>query len=115
METFAKFGTRLDDATRKTIDHGERIRACLKQPESEPLSIVQQICILLALTNQLMERIPLEKMNDAQNALKLAADEIPKDVAGRFATADKLSDADKKTVLDIASKALAEFQPKASK
>ena len=46
LETFAKFGTRLDAATRKTIDHGERIRACLKQPESQPLSMVQQICVL---------------------------------------------------------------------
>jgi F-type H+-transporting ATPase subunit alpha len=31
LEGFAKFGTRLDDATRKIIDHGQRIRACLKQ------------------------------------------------------------------------------------
>jgi F-type H+-transporting ATPase subunit alpha len=115
LETFAKFGTRLDDATRKTIDHGERIRACLKQPESDPLSVAQQICTLLALTNGLMERIPLEKMNDAQNSLRQAADQIPKDVAGRFATADKLSEADKKTVLGIASTALAPFQPKPAK
>jgi len=50
LETFAKFGTRLDEATRKIIDHGQRIRACLKQPESEPLSMREQIAVLLALT-----------------------------------------------------------------
>ena len=112
LETFAKFGTRLDAATRKTIDHGERIRACLKQPESQPLSMVQQICVLLALTNGLVDAIPLEKMNDAQQALQNASHEIPKDVAGRFATAEKLSDDDKKAVLEIATKVLAPFQPK---
>jgi F-type H+-transporting ATPase subunit alpha len=112
LESFAKFGTRLDDATRKTIDHGERIRACLKQPESDPLSIVQQIFVLLALTNGLMDQIPLDRMSEAQSAMKQAAGEIPKDVGGRFVTADKLGDADKKVVLDIAAKTLAQFQPK---
>jgi len=29
----ARFGARLDDDTRKIIEHGRRIRACLKQPE----------------------------------------------------------------------------------
>jgi len=32
LEAFAKFGTRLDDSTQKTIDHGQRIRACLNNP-----------------------------------------------------------------------------------
>ncbi|MEP6898191.1 MAG: alternate F1F0 ATPase, F1 subunit alpha, partial [Rhodanobacter sp.] len=43
LESFAKFGTRLDAATRKTIDHGQRIRACLKQSESQPMSLLEQI------------------------------------------------------------------------
>ena len=62
LESFAKFGTRLDESTQKTIDHGERIRACLKQPESKPLSMSQQICVLLALTTGHFEQVPLEKM-----------------------------------------------------
>ena len=109
LETFAKFGTRLDDATRKTIDHGERIRACLKQPESQPLSMVQQICVLLALTSGLFDEVPLERMTEAQSALQTAAKNIPADVATRFTNADKLSDAGKKTVLDMATQALAAF------
>jgi F-type H+/Na+-transporting ATPase subunit alpha len=39
--------------------------------------------------------------------------EIPADVAGRLTSADKLSDADRKAILDIATRALASFQPKA--
>ncbi|QBO57053.1 hypothetical protein [Chryseobacterium salivictor] len=31
LETFARFGTRLDENKRKTIEHGKRIRQCLKQ------------------------------------------------------------------------------------
>ena len=112
LESFAKFGTRLDESTQKTIDHGERIRACLKQPESEPLSMTQQICVLLALTTGHFDQVPLEKMKEAQQALQKAVLDIPADVQGRFTTADKLSDADEKSVLDIATQALAPFQPK---
>ena len=31
MENFARFGTHLDPTTQKVVDHGQRIRACLKQ------------------------------------------------------------------------------------
>ena len=43
LETFARFGARLDDDTRKIIEHGRRIRACLKQPEFAPVSVPAQI------------------------------------------------------------------------
>ena len=112
LETFAKFGTRLDEATRKTIEHGRRIRACLKQPESEPVSMTEQIAVLLALTAGLFDNIPLEKANDAERALRKAAAAIPADVAHRLASADKLSDDDRKVIVDIATKALASFEPK---
>jgi F-type H+-transporting ATPase subunit alpha len=111
LESFAKFGTRLDDATRRTIDHGQRIRLCLKQAESQPWSVVEQIGVLLALTEGLFDAVPMEKMKEAEDALQKAAKEIPADVAGRFASADKLSDADRKAVLDIATRTLAPFVP----
>ncbi len=37
LETFARFGARLDDDTQQAIVHGQRIRACLKQPELSPV------------------------------------------------------------------------------
>ena len=48
LETFARFGARLDDNTRKVIEHGRRIRACLKQSELAPVSVPAQIAVLLA-------------------------------------------------------------------
>jgi F-type H+-transporting ATPase subunit alpha len=111
LEAFARFGTRLDDSTRRIIDHGRRIRACLKQTESRPQSLVEQIAVLLALAAGLFDRVPLEKMPEAERAVSTAAAEIPADTAARFTTADKLSDVDRKAVLDVATKALASLQP----
>jgi len=112
LETFSRFGARLDEDTRKTIEHGRRIRACLKQPEFAPVPVPEQIAVLLALTAELFDRVPLPQMTDAEHALRKAAADIPAEVRLRLDTADKLSDEDHKTIVEIARKSLAGFQPK---
>jgi F-type H+/Na+-transporting ATPase subunit alpha len=112
LETFARFGARLDDDTRKIIEHGRRIRACLKQPEFSPVSVPAQITVLLALTANLFDPITLEQMTDAARAVQTAAEKISADVNARLETATKLSDEDKKTIVEIARNALATFKPK---
>jgi len=112
LETFARFGARLDENTRKIIEHGRRIRACLKQAEFSAVSVPAQITILLALTAKLFDLVPMEKMKDAQQAVLKAAMNIPKDICARFETAEKLSDEDRKSIIEIARKVLIDFQPK---
>ena len=112
LETFARFGARLDEDTRKIIDHGRRIRACLKQPEFAPVSVPAQIAILLALTAELFDPVPIDQMTDAEHAVYEAAANIPADVCARFETAPELSDEDRKTIIEIARKSLGRFQPK---
>jgi F-type H+-transporting ATPase subunit alpha len=112
LETFSRFGARLDEDTRKIIEHGRRIRACLKQPEFSPVSVPAQIAVLLALTAEFFDSVPLEKMTDAEHSLHEAAADIPAEVRERLDTAEKLSDEDRKTIIEIARKALEKFQPK---
>ncbi len=112
LETFARFGARLDEDTRKIIEHGRRIRACLKQPEFSPMPVPAQIAVLLALTAKLFDLVPINKMTDAENAVHEAASNLPSEIAARFETADKLIDEDHKTIIEIARKALIAFQPK---
>ena len=112
LETFARFGARLDEDTRKIIEHGRRIRACLKQPELAPVPVPAQIAVLLALTAELFDPVPIEQMTDAKNAVLAAALNIPAEVCARFETAAKLDDGDRKTIIDLARKSLAPFLPK---
>ena len=110
LETFARFGARLDEHTRKIISHGQRIRACLKQPEFAPVSVPEQITVLLALLAGLLDPVPLDRMPDAEGALRAAAAAIPEEVRRRFISADKLTDEDRDAVLQVAGKALKPFQ-----
>jgi F-type H+/Na+-transporting ATPase subunit alpha len=112
LETFARFGARLDEDTRKIIEHGLRIRACLKQSEFAPVSVPGQIAILLALTAGLFDTVPMEQMTDAERAVLEAARKIPAEVSERFDTADKLNGQDRATIVQIVHDALAPFRPK---
>ena len=112
LETFARFGARLDEDNRKVIDHGRRIRACLKQPESAPVSVPEQIAVLLALTAELFDDVPHDRMKEAEQTLHEAATHIPEEVRKRLDTAERLSDEDRETIIQIARRTLVGFQPK---
>lgn len=109
LESFARFGARLDDNTRRIIEHGRRIRACLKQAQSSPVSVPAQITVLLTLTEGLFDRVALEQMPAAEQAVREAAGNIPAQVVARFESADKLSDEDRRAIVEIARQALAPF------
>jgi F-type H+-transporting ATPase subunit alpha len=112
LETFSRFGARLDENTRAIIEHGRRIRACLKQPESAPVAAFAQIAVLLALTADLFDDVPLDQITAAEQAVTQAAAAIPADVRERLNTAEKLSDEDREMIIELARQALAGFQRK---
>ncbi len=113
LENFSRFGARLDDASRQTIAHGQRIRACLKQAQFSPLTVAEQIAVLLALSDGLFDSVALARMNEAQAAVHAAAATIPGAVRERFKTADKLSDEDRKAIIDLVRAVLSPFEEQA--
>jgi F-type H+-transporting ATPase subunit alpha len=111
LETFARFGTRLDENTRNVIEHGKRIRACFKQPELQPIPFLEQIMILLAVTNGLLDNVPLDKISEAEMTIRGSKDKIPPDVVKRVFSDKPLNDADRDTIVNIARTALLPFMP----
>ncbi|CAN5898435.1 alternate F1F0 ATPase, F1 subunit alpha [soil metagenome] len=112
LETFARFGAHLDDDTQQSITHGQRIRACLKQPELEPVAVPAQIATVLALTAGLFDPVPLDRMADAERAVRdAAAHSIPTALGDRLLTSKKLSDDDRAAIVGLARGAIAAFVP----
>jgi F-type H+-transporting ATPase subunit alpha len=109
LETFARFGARLDESTRKIIEHGRRIRACLKQQEFAPVSVPAQIAVLLALTTGLLDSVPLEQIPGVEGAVLDAAARMPAALGARLESAEKLSDDDRNAVVDIVRQTIASF------
>ncbi len=111
LEAFSRFGTRLDEHTRKVIEHGQHIRECLKQSQFQAASVLEQITVLQALTAHLLDEIPLEQIPEAQRALCEAAAHLPGNVVQACLSNRKLSTADSDVVLQAAAAALLRFKP----
>jgi F-type H+-transporting ATPase subunit alpha len=111
LESFARFGARMDPNTQGIIDHGQRIRACLKQHEFAPMSVPRQIAVLTALTGKLFDPVPLDRMTEAEQAVADAAAAISPEIRARFEATGKFSDEDRHAILALCRGALARFQP----
>jgi F-type H+-transporting ATPase subunit alpha len=112
LETFARFGARLDDDTRKIIEHGRRIRACLKQPEFTPVTVSVQIAILLAVTADLFDAVPIDRMTDAQHAVQQAVSNMPTELRAQLEAREELSPSQRDAIVEIVRAALAGVQQK---
>ncbi len=69
LELFTRFGTMLDERTRSIIEHGRRIRAILDQEQLAPLSLAEEIALLLASSERLLDPLPLERLHDFRKRL----------------------------------------------
>lgn len=67
LEAFAKFGSDLDASTKLTIERGRRNQEILKQPQFSPMPVAQQVAIIFASTNGLMDKVPVNKVREFQN------------------------------------------------
>jgi F-type H+-transporting ATPase subunit alpha len=70
LESFASFGTRLDESTKQTLTRGQRIRQVLNQPQHSPMEVTEQIGVLLAVTTGLLDNVPLDDIDDAQDYIR---------------------------------------------
>lgn len=70
LEIFASFGTKLDEETRQILDRGERIRSIFNQPQFEPVDVVEQIGVFLALTEGVFDQVPLADIEEGERIVR---------------------------------------------
>lgn len=69
LESFAQFGSDLDDDTKKRLAQGERIVEVLKQPGNSPIPVELQVVIIYAVINNLLADIEVSDIQDFQDGL----------------------------------------------
>ena len=106
LEKFARFSTRLDEQTRKTIERGRRVREALKQDQYTPLSVPEQIAVLLSATEGLFDDIPVDKIDETEEKILSAVTVKLPDIGLKIEKGKKLGDEDKKAIIDIAKDAM---------
>jgi F-type H+-transporting ATPase subunit alpha len=64
LEAFAKFGSDLDASTKLTIERGRRNLEILKQPQFSPVKVEDQVAIIYAATNGLLDTVPVNRVRE---------------------------------------------------
>jgi F-type H+-transporting ATPase subunit alpha len=63
LAAFSQFASDLDKATQNQLSRGQRLRELLKQPQSSPLPMNEQVAVIYAGINGYMDDIPVEKVS----------------------------------------------------
>ncbi|MGW8161290.1 MAG: alternate F1F0 ATPase, F1 subunit alpha [Desulfobulbales bacterium] len=69
LESFSRFGTKLDEDTRKKLAHGRRVKAILKQDQFHYLAASEQIAVLFCLNEGLFDDFPLDAIGKVEQEI----------------------------------------------
>ena len=110
MEVFTQFSSDLDDATKRQLAYGQGLMRLLRQPQYAPLSQHQQVIVLTAALDHVMQEVPLSRMDEFRAGLLLALEEEAPDLCARIDQSGRLSQDDREEILDLARDYLKQFQ-----
>jgi F-type H+-transporting ATPase subunit alpha len=115
LAAFSQFSTDLDPETRQTIERGQRLTELLKQPQYSPYAIWEMYSSLLAATQGAFDKVPLDKINVAEEALHRELKSKHAKLTTAINTGDKPSDDQNATILKVAKTIAATYAEKDAK
>ncbi|MGP4845468.1 F0F1 ATP synthase subunit alpha [Marinobacter sp. 1Y8] len=69
LAAFAQFASDLDEATRKQLEHGQRVTELMKQNQYSPMSVAEMGTVLYAANEGFLDDVDVEKVVDFEAAL----------------------------------------------
>ena len=114
LEDFARFGTRLDDATRARLARGTAVRSALRQAERDPMPALEQLAVLVAAMEGLFDQYSEQQINDAMRLVRDGAQQELAVIEQRITDNQPLADEDQELIVACARKALASFDEPAA-
>jgi F-type H+-transporting ATPase subunit alpha len=93
LEAFAQLGTELDKVTQQSLDRGYRMVEVLKQPQFQPMNVIDQILIIYAANQGALDKVDRKKVRDWESQFLRFMQEQKADVRGALAKEKKITDA----------------------
>lgn len=104
LAAFTQFSTDLDAETKKRINRGQRLVELLKQPQYSPMSVWEQVAVLLPAINGVFDEVPVNKLHDVTRALLAELWSDHKTAMKELSQGDKPSEKTSELILDAAKK-----------
>ena len=95
LESFAQFGSDLDEFTAKKLARGKRTVEVLKQGQNNPLPVEHQVLIIFALTKGYLDDIPVQDINRFEEEFNHWAESNATELLNEIRETGALPDADK--------------------
>ncbi|WP_210518178.1 F0F1 ATP synthase subunit alpha [Hymenobacter terricola] len=111
LEAFAKFGSDLDASTKLTIERGRRNLEILKQPQFSPVKVEDQVAIIYASTNGLLDTVPVNRVREFEKEFGQVMNSRYPDVL-KALKAGKLEDSATKAIREVAKDVAASYAVK---
>jgi len=110
LAAFAQFGSDLDPATQKQLNRGQRLVEILKQPQFQPLTAAQQVSIVFAGTNGLLDDVDVKQIQSFETGFHQYMGSTGKQVLDDIMTKKALDDDIKKRLTDAINDYKASFK-----
>ena len=98
LQSFAQFGSDLDDDTKFRLAQGERIVEILKQDRNAPVPVEKQVCIIYAVTHKYLQEIEVEQVKEYEQGLYEYLDTNHDALLRSIRETGKLESADEETL-----------------
>lgn len=106
LESFARFGTQLDEATQRKLTRGQRVREVLRQREHLQMRVPEQIAELLAANEGLFDDIAIKEVGAAQaRAGRAVMQELP-DLCQRIESGEMLEKEGRSALIETMRRAV---------
>ena len=107
LEAFSKFGSDLDAATQRQLRRGERLVEILKQGQYEPLPVEEQVAVITAATEGMIDRIPTDRIQDFEEEflerLRLRHEDLLTEIRQTGKVSDDASETIQQEAKDLAA------------
>ncbi len=100
LAAFAQFGSDLDKVTQNQLNRGARLTELLKQPQFSPLTAAQQVAILYAGTQGLLDNVEVSDLRAFEDGYYPFLDSAHPDILSDIATKKALDDDLRKRLTD---------------
>jgi F-type H+-transporting ATPase subunit alpha len=110
LESFARFGTRLDAETRRRLERGRRVRAVLRQSQYEPLAVSAQLAVLLAATEGLFDAVDVDEITEAEARVRAAVRHAAPELCDGIDAGEALGETERRRIVETARQAVREWR-----
>ncbi len=111
IEVFTQFSSDLDEVTKQQLTYGQGLMRLLRQEQYKPLKQHEQVIILVAALNRVMQNVPVDKIKDFTQNLLTHFENTAADICEEIDQTGRMSDDVRQQILDISRSFLSTVTP----